>query len=85
MEELKTGSLVGYFHQPGHEHENYTGWSKTRERKANRGRHRTPKTHMPEQILRDLQEQTVKAPAGILVHARVVQLPLIPPPAPNSA
>jgi len=77
--------LVGHFHQPDHEHENYTGWPATSERKKNAGRHRTSKVHTPEQILRDLQEQIGSAPADIIVHARVVQFPLIPPPAPSPA
>ncbi len=77
--------LVGHFHQPGHEHENYTGWPATSERKRNADRHRTSKKHTPEQILRNLQEQIDNAPAGIIVHARVAQFPLIPPPAPSPA
>ena len=42
--------LVGYFHQPGDEHENY------------RNRHRTTMNHIPEQILHDLQQQIGKRP-----------------------
>lgn len=71
--------LVGYFHQPGCEHERYTGWRKTSERKGNAGRHRTTQKHKPEEILRDLQEQIANAPPGIIMHARVLQFPLIPP------
>jgi hypothetical protein len=77
--------LIGYFHQPGHEHENYTGWPGTSERKANAGRHRTSRQHTPEQILRDLKEQIDNAPPGIIMHARVLQFPLIPPSAPSPA
>jgi hypothetical protein len=36
--------LVGHFHQPGREHENYTGWPATSERKRSAGRHRISRT-----------------------------------------
>lgn len=66
--------LVGYFHQTGHHHENY------------RNRHRTTMNHTPEQILHDLQQQIGNAPAPgrNIMHARILQLPLIPPSAPGS-
>jgi hypothetical protein len=63
--------LVGYFHQTGHHHENY------------QNRHRTTMNHTPEQILHDLQQQIGNAPDPNIMHARVLQLPLIPPSAPS--
>jgi hypothetical protein len=74
--------LTGYFHCPGHEHESYTGAPKTAKGPARRGRHRTPKRHMAEEITADLLRQQAATPADI--HVRVLQLPLIPPPAPGT-
>lgn len=73
--------LVGYFHQPGHEHQKYTGSPKAPGKLAVRGRHRTPTSYAPEEILGDLQRQINGSPPGVVMHARVLQLPLIPPPA----
>ena len=74
--------LVGHFHHPGGEHHSYTGGPG---RSGPRGRHRTPKTHTPEQILRDLQQQIADARPDNFIHARVLRLPLNPPPALGSA
>jgi hypothetical protein len=60
--------LVGYFHQPDYEHESY------------RSRHRTRKTHTPEEILHVLHLQIANANARHVVDARVLKLPLIPHP-----
>ena len=71
--------LVGYFHHPGGEHESYAGAPKTVKRATVRGRHRTPRDHIPGQVLFDLRQQAAAAPADI--HVRVLELPLVPPPA----
>jgi len=60
--------LVGYFHcPPDYEHDKY------------KSRHKTEKTHTPEQILADLQQEIAKAGASpdIVMHARVLRSPLI--------
>ena len=74
--------LVGYFHHPGGEHSFYTG---TPGRGAPRGRHRTPQKHTPEKILGDLQQQIAAAHSGNITHARVLRLPLSPPPVSSQA
>jgi hypothetical protein len=74
--------LVGYFHHPGREHSSYTG---TPGRGGSRGRHRTSQKHAPEKILGDLQQQIAAARPGNITHARVLRLPLIPPPASSQA
>ena len=38
-------------------------------------------SHAPEEILGGVQQQIDSAPPGVVMHARVLQLPLIPPPA----
>jgi hypothetical protein len=71
--------LVGYFHQRGREHEKYTGAPKTPDKPAVHRRHRTPMSHTSAEILSDLQQQIDSAPRGVVMHARVLRLPLIPP------
>jgi hypothetical protein len=73
--------LVGYFHQRDREHENYIGSPDT----GRRGRHRTSKTHTPEETRHGLDLQIASAGARDTVDARVLQLPLIPPPATSPA
>ena len=68
--------LVGHFHHPGGEHPDYIGGPG---RSGSRGRHRTSKTHTPEQVLRDLQRQIAEARPGNITHARVLRFPLSPP------
>jgi hypothetical protein len=46
-------------------------------------RHRTRRAHTAEEILRDLHLQIASARADGIVDARVLQLPLVPPPAPG--
>ena len=74
--------LVGYFHHPGREHPSYTG---TPGRGGSRGRHRTSQKHTPEKILGDLQQQIAAARSGNITHARVLRLPLSPPPISSQA
>jgi hypothetical protein len=64
--------LVGYFHQADREHPNY------------RKRHETSVKHTPEQILHHLQQEIDNASGRNVMHARVLRLPLIPPPSPGS-
>ena len=73
--------LVGYFHHSGDMHENYIS---PRKAGQGRGRHRTAQDHTPQQILQDLLDQIACAPDANIMQARVLQFPLIPPPASDS-